>query len=471
MSTVQLTASSLSYRSTKGNHGSERFTRVFPLNGLSSVPLQQSSTSEIQMEFPNKVSNYGMSKLDFDITVAASGTAGLYNNLHTCGHSMIDRVELRTREGVHLCNVSYYSDYSRATLPYLTKHDDFMTKSESRAKLTSALAQRTGKGSNMFKCDTAISTAAVFGGARAGYRLSSGGTALEAVGNSNTSPNYVTTSADNSDMTVSYSIPFHEIKESLLALDKTLYWGQSLMFVVHLAPVNKIGWQSDATLFGAATPIPIATSVVTVSNIKVLLATETNPDIISMMVSTVQQRGMQLLTPFVWPIVQPSGSSTESNFNQKINSGWGQRLLSVVSVVANNTPTGITSVDINNGVTSETKVSEVQTYLDSNPLQEYRVRMSQNEHFEIMEPLLKGSVVNSVSCYRHNQIFVDSWRDGPMAEFHDNNNAFVEDGLDLSSEHTYQVNYTKTAEDQRHLFFFTTQRTININSNGQISIN
>lgn len=463
---MQVQSSELSYRPSKANHSSLRYSRVFPLNGVSSLTLQQSSPTEVQYEVPNKVLNYGASGLDFDLTVAAGG-AGVVNSLHTCGHVMLDRVELRTREGVRLVDVNYYSDYSRATLPYLTKHDQFMSDAASRGGLTPALASIVGKGSNLFKCDAAAGTTPVPSSGKAGYRINSGGSALEAVANSYTSPNYVTSSGANAAMTISYHIPFDEIRQSLLALDKTTYWGQSLILVFHYSPVNKIGWQSDNTL--VATPTPI-TAAVTVTNMRVMLAVETSSRIVESLVQTVQQRGMQLMVPYVWSYLQPSGATTDSNFNLRINSGFGQRLTSVFSAVANNTPTGITAVDINNGLAANTKVEELQTALDNTPLQEYRIQCNKNEDFEIMEPMLKGCVINGVSCYRHNRVFIDSWREGPSCDYHMNDNAMIADGLDLSSDRTYAVNYTKPAVDQRHFYWLACQRTVNIQSNGQIQI-
>jgi hypothetical protein len=455
-------SSELNYTSELAQHSSARMSRVLPISGTGDITLQTGSTQEVTFELPNKVYNLARSTLDFNMNVAA--TASHVNSINSLGVQAIDRISLYTREGVYLADMPNFAQFSRVVTPLVTKHDDFMDNEPARGAVTEAAAKLADKGASIFKCDAVRGAAAAGVSDRQGQRVAAGGAALESNSESYVSPQYFVTSGTNGILNINYSIPLSEVHHSLMSIDRVMYFGQSLLLRVHFAPTDRMGFNADDH---ALTNAAALTSTVTISEAKVYLAVETNPMVVQGLVKRVQSQGLQVMVPYVYSYQYTSPANVDTSVQQRLNAGHGQRLLNSYHALFHLTNSGTTAMDINN--VGNAKLVSFQTSLDNNNLQEFVPLCANNEDYQLIKPLLKGSVVSSSDCYRHNRVWIDSWRAGPCASWKERDGTEI-DGLELTSERIWQIAQTGSGAAFRQYSWFVTQRTINVSSNGQILI-
>jgi hypothetical protein len=455
-------SSELNYNAEIAQHSSSRMSRVLPISGTSDITLSTGSTQELTFELPNKVYNLARSSLDFNLN--APLTTSKANCLHSLGQSAIDRISIFTREGVFLTDMVNFAQFSRVVTPLVTKHDDFMDNDSSRGAASEAAAKLADKGHNAFKCDAVRGAAAAGVSDRQGQRLAAGGAALESNSESYVSPQYFVTSAVGGALNVNYSIPLSEIHHSLCSVDRVMYFGQSLMLRVHFAPTDRMGFSADD--FALTTPGALASAIV-VSEVKVYLAVETNPVVVQGLVNRVQSQGLQVMVPYVYGYQYTSPANVDTSVQQRLNAGHGQRLLNSYHADFHLTNSGTTSMDISN--VGNAKVVSFQTQLDNNNLQEYVPLCANNEDYDIVKPMLKGSMISSSDQYRYNRCWIDSWRKGPCASWKARDGTEM-DGLELTSERIWQISTTGSGAAFRQHSWFVVQRTLTISPNGQITI-
>ena len=455
-------SSELNYNTEIAQHSSSRMSRVLPISGNGDITLQTGSTQEITFELPNKVYNLARSSLDFNMNVPLTATK--VNSIHSLGTSAIDRFSIYTREGIFLTDMVNFAQFSRVVTPLVTKHDDFMDNDSSRGAATEAAAKLADKGHNMFKSDSVRGAASAAVSARQGQRVAAGGAALESNSESYTSPQYFVTSADGGALNINYSIPLSEIHHSLSSVDRVMYFGQSLLVRVHFAPTDRMGFAADD--FALTTKGNLASAIV-ISEVKIYLAVETNPVVVQGLVNRVQSQGLQVMVPYVYGYQYSSPANTDTSVQQRLNAGHGQRLLNTYHALFHLTNSGTTSMDVSN--VANDKLVSFQTSLDNNNLQEYVPLCANNEDYDIMKPILKGSVISSSDQYRYNRVWVDSWRKGPSASWKERDGTEM-DGLELTSERIWQIAQTGSGAAFRQHSWFVVQRTLTISPNGQITI-
>jgi hypothetical protein len=438
---------------------------VYPINHSGEFAVDTTS-KEIQWEIPNKVLNLARSNIECLVKVENTNLKS--SALTNCG-APIDRISLFSREGVYLADVPNFQQYSRALTPYISKSSD----SEQNDAIPAIFGTN-----NDNALDTRLNKSSVpFNSAgSASRRVSSGGNALifedELYKPRPAIDNYITVGAAAGFTGYRVRLPLSEIHNTLLSVDRVMYFGQSIMLRVHFAPLKGWGFSydtgSDANLAGVAN----LTSV-TVSDIKLNLSVETSPDVIEGLVARVQSQGLQVMTPYPYGYLHTSNVGTNLSIQQRINAGHGQRLTHVVigqfdSGVRKDT-SALLDLDNQDETTSATtKVKRFQTSIDNNNLTEYVVDCEKGEDYEIMKPLLKGSTVCTSDDFRQNRIHVDSWRAGAMSSWKERDASEV-DGLSLESERIYNYNVEEQASASYRVFsWFVTQRTLTIQPNGQL---
>jgi hypothetical protein len=468
------TSPEIDYSSRVASHGSYRQNRVLPLN-QSSVPLNPSSSTETQIEFPNKVFNLAKSSLDFNVEIPA--TAARYTYTHKLGQSMIERISLYTREGIYLADLTSAFEFTNAVSPYVEKLDDLMDKDSNRGAATAATAN--DKGSSLSRSSVAVPTTFVAAGYVAnGTRIAADGT-NEAPDVGLTEPTYFTGSDLAGPVFMKYSVPLKSFHHTLLALDKDLYFGQALQMRVHWQSASKIGWTSNSVSNVSLGPAaPIATTI-QLTNIRLQLAVETDPDIIQSVVGKVQSSGMKLTIPYVYSQSFSTPSGTSSSIQYRYNRTHGKRLLNIYSTVLNSVSTGRRCVDNNNvdietaplsGIFFPAKVVSFQSQLDNTNLTENRPLCgAENEDYVLMRDMMKGSLIQSSNVYKANRVWIDSWRAGRTCDWPAMDQ--VHDGISLDVEHIYSQDFTTnpTPAAYRIFTFAVVQRDLMINADGSVN--
>jgi len=463
-----VTSSELNYASPISQHSKIRMSRVLP-QGADNLTLSTGSTSQMTFELPNKVYNLSRSTLDWQMSVM-DPPASDFNALFTNAYP-IDRIELFTRSGRHLCDINNYAQYSRSVTPVVTKMSEFLAQDKnlggshaSSAASAITAAATAQKGGKIFRSDQVAGTDGV-SNAGNGVRVAAGGaTADEANSLSYTDINNFTQSPVDAVTGMNYSIPLSEIHHSLMSVDKTLYFGQSLMLRVHFVGSDRLGFILEETA-GTTQPIVLAAACA-ISRARVYLAVETNPLVVQGLVNRVQSQGLQMVIPYVHHNLFSSSSGTASNLQRKLNAADGQRLLNVYHSVYHTTNTASHTYDVSN--VGEDKITSIETRLDNNNLQEFVPLSAQNEIYQLQKPLLEDSVIATAQQFKYNQIWIDSFRNGKACDWKDMDT--IIDGIPLDSERIWQIDLATAAAAYRQYTWFVVQRTLSISPSGDIDI-
>lgn len=459
----------INYSVKQSSHPSYRMSRVLPQSNASET-LASGANITTQIELPNKVYNLSRSTLDFRMDVV--GTASEFSRTWSLG-APIESFVLSSREGVELARVDSADIYGAAVLPYVTKLEDFLSHPKSLgandATLATAqsLAETTqDKGFNFFPNGAALASndnPAVDCG-RNPVRVVAGAGAINDV--AYTEMQYFRQGGDDDDVCINFSIPFSKIApHTVCSMDKDFFFGQNLLLNVNWVSKQQAGWEgSSATVI--ETGEAVITGDITVNNIRVYLAVETNEVIANMIKQRAATEGLKLMVPFVRAYTYVSPVSTGSTMNQKVNLSNGQRLLHCYSVCLHNTSTLSTRHDKSNLV--QIKVQSYQNQIDSMNLSENRIDEQNGEGYQNHRDLIKGSCIQNANVYAHNRVNILSFRDGPTCEWLERDG--VMDGLDLSQEKYISIDQTTVSAAYRNMLFVVTQKLLNVQPSGMISL-
>lgn len=479
--------SAFEYDQKAVSHPSYRFSKVIPQNN-STITLG-SSILESQIEIPMKAFNLSKSTLDFQMQYVDAGDTTYFNNFLSLGQVYIDSIFVKTREGLDVVSLYNADVVTRAITPYIEKREEFLEFPSNPGALTSALAQGLNQGWNHFKSNALVSTRSLVGNAPpysgGGQIVVSGATAQDGSDNYQESQYYVQTPISSAghagNLYRNFSIPLGKLApHTLLSLNKTIYLGQAVILTIRWAQTGRIGWATTAAALTGPVALP---GVLQIANLQLRLAVEQNQPVVDELVNRVNSVGMSLTIPYIYSYVYSVANAvTQSTHQQRYNRSHGKKLLNVYSFVAATSATANLSCDISNipaaGLTGVAasgcdKVLTMQPSLNSVNLTEYVLNEYQNDTYEQMKPIIKGSTVGNVGQYQYNRVYIQSWRQGPSCTWIEKDD--VSDGLDLDVESMFQIDYSHpsafgNAAAVREFQVAVVQRTLTINPGGTISL-
>lgn len=319
-----------------------RFQKVVQNTGAESVTIgaaQQVSTFEI----PAVPLSLARSHLKFETAVAAQG-AGAYAHLfrNTVPWS---RVELFTRSGVYLMDVTNFAEM-------------FLT-----------VGQRT-KSVEEFHT-----------------------TAFDIL--SRTGINDVTTkkyesSADNLARTVSWRVAFRELYDTVLSVDKSILFNEVLNLRITWREAQAHGFQSDNANPTLGTPADLAGNI-TVSNLALFIAAESNPDVVTSLAGLVASGSMPpILMPYAFVYKTNINNQTSHAISTRFSRGHGRMLERIYTRFQNNDETK------NNRYTaalSGTEITSFYSLLDSRRMTEFDIVVGNQDYHWMREREHAGRVV------------------------------------------------------------------------------
>jgi hypothetical protein len=549
-------------------HSSYRWIKLTPVGGSGqSATLSTTSATIVNFEIPNNVMNLSQSKLAFDMLIAASATAANATAVDALGLSLFDRITLSTRSGVVLANCDNMGQF--AHLISKLKNKVLTLADNPAAQTCNQKVFGTGiltTASTTYPQSNAVNTAANSGklkpytdicksnglplnlstrslnvnGANAaalGASVSTSHTSniLRFDGSFISTPlleplSFITQNSmagAGLDLALSYQLPLGSIKDTLLEINKSLYFGDNLILSLSFNPATKFSWTFPAstdTIAGSITagaagacvitaPTSIGTSLVpypataadrspSLSNLALYVAVETDPVISSQLINRVNTEGFTMTVPFVYCTKSPVTIATASgnvapttgsfSMQQRITRGYGQRLLrcytaifNTESVAAGNQcgiagasailPKTISGDGAMLGVAvqaftvnqhTDTLLSSYNTSLDGVRLQDFSLSAEDSTHWLVNEPYLRGSCILNIEQYKNQTVHIDSWTGRPVCEEDDT----VDNGLSLDADKTYGVSYNSlvnisTTTQYQHYLFFTVQRQLSIRGN------
>ena len=464
----------LVYSKSISAHGNYKYLRIVPIGQGQNPTLSLSSTIQTQFELPNNVVNLSRTKLCFDMLVPLQGSLLFFNNIYANALSLIDRITLTTRSGVILADIPNTHIFGNLVGPTNTKLTDLL----SRTTLNSGIASSNGTtatnvsvvhASNIASAASALvttQTCPISDLVRCNGTANQQASAAAYIATAytpNTEPAQMFVGAIVATANaISYQIELSAFKDTIMELNKNIYFGDNLVLTINWNPCTKIGFVNDTTSGAITTNSADYSLPFLLSNLYLYTACETDPTIISQLVSSVNNGEFSIITPFVYCQKYASSSGTANAMQQRINASYGSTLLRTYFGIFHNTETSRFAYTHNDSF-----VVDYNTYMDGLRLQDFTLKASDSTHWLYNERNFQGSCMQSLQQFKGSFVHVDNWCGSSPCTTDDS----VLNGLSLESDRTWsmQCNNHATPAAYKFYLFYTTQKRLVI-SKGVISL-
>ena len=378
----------LDYSPSVSNHSTLVYRTVAP-QGSSSVTTSITSTvGPTEFIIPPSVFNLSKSRLNFNITAAAGGV-GLRTNINGNLLTSISRITLYDSATNSMwCDISNVNQYASLVVPVGTDFEDYSTKT-----FRTVAFSEVSLADSQTKSVEDISKSNLTVGNFCGDGAAASDLALQNFYFSRRQ--YYTNATTNTEAFLDVSIPLSAFKMSVLASDKMMYCPSNLVLQIY--------WNANSNYanLGTSATNPdtgyaqIATAFV-LKNISLSLANEANLAVVSQIINKVMSSGLSL--PIAYPTVtrQSIAASTAHSYQLNLTSGYGQRILAIISA-----PFSAAADDNNINVHNRGTLTTYNTFLNNVPiLSTAGFDASKNQDFMLANrEYLKGSVIQTSGEY------------------------------------------------------------------------
>ena len=335
-----------------------RFQKVVQNTGAESLTIgaaQQVSTFEI----PAVPLSLARSHLNFETASAAQ--AGAYAHLfrNTVPWS---RVELFTRSGVYLMDVTNFAEM-------------FLT-----------VSQRTKSVEEFHTSDFDV---------------------LSRTAINDVSTKKYASSTIGAVNTVSWRVAFRELYDTILSVDKSIHFNEVLNLRITWREAQAHGFQSDNANPTAGVPADL-TGAITVSNLALFIAAESNPDVVSSLAQLVSSGSMPaILMPYAFVYKTNINNQSSHAISTRYSRGHGRMLERIYTRFQNNDETK------DNRYTATllgTEINSFYSLLDSRRMTEFDINVASVDYHWMREREHAGKVVGlDVSNDTLDFAWADSW--------------------------------------------------------------
>lgn len=523
----------IDYTKKSALHSSYRWMRLNPVgSGGGSITLSTTATTIVNFEIPANVINLSKSKLCFDSLFAAGG-AGLVHVVDGLGFSQFDRIQLSTRSGVILASADNMTQFAHIISKLKNKFSsladntvgstaiDTTTATSSLHPFSDISKNNTGSSGSFRGTSLVVPISSISAGVPAADTiyiptLLNHRSAYRVDGTLMSTPfleplSIISQDAANTALAVSWQMELGGVKDTILEVNKSLWFGDNLILTLQWNPTTKFSGLANAGVLpvsttglsgavvagvvgtqftnasGATTAALPATSPVnatpnqqpltaqqngavaqsfqqTLSNIFLYVPIETDPVIVSQLMNKVNTDGFTLTVPYVYSTkTSVTSAATSFSMQQRVTRGYGQRLLRCYSAMFNGASTlaGLTH--------SDALISSYNTSLDGIRLQDFPLRVADSTHWLVNEPLIRDSCYLTLEQFKNQAFHCDSWTGKAVAQEDDT----VDNGLSLDADKTYGISYdtiTAAVATQQHYLWFVVQRTLSIKGNQIIMV-
>lgn len=446
---------------------------IVPPTGSNEVKLQN-ATMDSYFEITPNVFNISQSHLEYNVLIPDLNTKWNYSYKNKPN---VQNIQVYTKSGVNLVQLDYVNKYVYTVGRKNMKFGDYITRSSN-----STCAPLHGSGiTGAYVVTSAVNKM---------YDRSE----LTDLINENqyliVAP-AVGDGAGAGNLSYSVRFPFSDISDTLLSMDKDLYFKENLIVKITWEPQSMFGFTGDdEKTFANATEL---VGGVTLSNVQLRLAIQTNRKLIESTMALVNS-GLQLDIPFVTtlrnsvnvPAQASAAAGTVANVNVKINSGMGRSLIKVIHTVFNgneskNTAFDNSNLSVSRGIATYTNLAKIASYytqLNSQRIQDYLLTCSTLKNtaddYQWNEFYIKNSPIMTPKIYMSNWFHEDNFsninNDSGVQE-----NQISTPGIPLENELTwYFFGTTGTNNElvatvgytQLHHTFVITRKTLNISPMG-----
>lgn len=405
------------------------YTKIVQQAGGESLTINTSNLESI-FELPARVMNLSKSHLSFTATVDAQAALTMsWLNITQFG---VRQIQLYTRSGVMLCDINDLHKYTSVVNPFETKKSDAVFYDEPTSHST-AIPQCAGT-ETLYRADNST------------------------VPNNVYEPTYFNISAAAAANVVTYNIPLSVVKNSILALDKSLYFNETILL--------KLVWNTAATWGGTAQSATDATATpgamandIEITKLALYLALERNPFVSSAVIEKTINQGNVINCPYVYVFKNVPGASTSQSISIRFNRSNGSHLKKIYHTLYDNDQT-----DMNQFIHDGSVLSSYYTAINNQRLQQFDLNITNKlDYMYMYDEILKDSVLDNYDTFLYNWAHVDKFEDVTSEDPNDN----IVSGLPLDVEQKWDINCTTgAATAYPHFTFAITNRPLIISAAG-----
>ena len=493
---MEKVSSQLDYSKVLSSHPTYALSRILPLSGSQDTTITAAGGNETIFEIPSKVYNFSRSRLDFTLNIPRSNAGGdNFTYVFKDAIGPIRQMQLYTRAGLYLCDIPYFNNYTKIARKPFTSLKDFLDLDilYSGGSLPGGKNSSVGsflQRNNLINTEAGNSQATV---TNANLKTPSKlnrrhDNSIASI--SYTEPQYFESSAidgANANLFFNVSIPFKEIKNCLLALDKDLYFGGEVLILrIVWDSTNKVVF--NAVLNGAnggtqpaTAPAQYPAAVnLEVKSMTLYMAIEKDPAIVTDIINaTATDQGLSVLSDYIFSYKFNIGPTNNPSITLRFNRGHGRKLKFVLAAPfftetlntmydhSNVGISGAAGALTGDGYTYGTKITSFYTLLNNNRLQEFDLVTANGDDYKYLQNHIKDSVLQNGNIYSYNWVWIENFCGEKTIDVHPN----LDCGLPLDIEQKWDIYYTcpniaGVAPTLNHYLFGIVQRLLRINKDG-----
>lgn len=420
----------------QGVKASYQISKVIPQTGGQSLAAFTTTAPETVFELPPRVLNLARTHLKANISMANPGGTKFNWAFADC-LACIDGIDLVSRGGVFLCNLSNVAEYTKLSfkdvkasdVPYHERSGEiYGTKSSTTAALNerhNATPSNSPDETQYFTVGAAVNTA----------------------------------------MDLELDLPLSKIKNTIFACDKDLFFNEVMLLKIRWNSVEK--WGALATAATTTTTGAAAyASAITITKLALYVALEDNPILVEGIMEAVAQNRFSIALPWVYHfhnVPDPTGAGGVQSITVRLNRSQGAYLKKVLHAVFPATRTEFARYSLNN--TSKNTVTYYFTSIDNMRRQQFNVVVADEDDWTMHKDYYKGKLIPTIGAYRYNWHVVDNFDflegdvEDPMC---------VASGLPLNQEHSWNIQLNTGTVAYNHFTFVCTLRNLIVTNNGLV---
>lgn len=439
---MSIVSKELNYSSKNIERGTYNISRVSQQTGLSTVTLDASGGNSSVFEIPAKVINLSKSYLSFTLTAPALATK--FTKAWVLGTPMIRNLQLQTREGLFLCDISDCHKYMAAIVPYFPESEILAEDTPDNSLYsTSGFSPNDGTDGSRIIPPTTFATAD-----------------RSASADKYTQLTHLVNGAENTAVAVKWKIPLSVFKNTILAMDLDQYFGGSSVFL-------NVVWNSRAycgfTADAAGTianPVALVTDC-TISSLYFNMAIETN-QVAVQVAKTPKSYNIDYVFTNSLALASAGLQSIQVRYTRAQGSKL-KKVLYVPYITADATTNAFNHANIAAAI-----MTSFHSQINNSRIQQFNPVCAALEDYDMQFPLIKGTgKQRSNAFYRHYSI-IDDFTAGNIQH----EDSYISDGFDLSSEDAiYNMNPVMTGgTGYKHYMFAVTERLLTLGADGMVSL-
>ena len=440
---MSIVSKELNYSSKNVERGTYNISRVSQQTGLSTVTLDASGGNSSVFEIPAKVINLSKSYLSFTLTVPALATK--FTKAWVLGTPMIRSLQLQTREGLFLCDISDCHKYMASIVPYFPESDVLAEDTPGNGAFsTSGFSPNDGTAGSRITPPSAYD----------GNDRNASSDAYSQL------THIVNGAAANTAVAVKWKIPLSVFKNTILSMDLDQYFGGNSVFLNVIWNSRAFcGFTGDAAATIAA-PVALVADC-TITNLNFNMAIETNP-----VAQAVSKAPKSYNIDYVFTNSLALATAGLQSIQVRYTRAQGSKLKKVIYAPYITADTTIHAFNHNNAAGDA--VTSFHSQINNSRIQQFNPVCASLEDYDMQAHLIKGTAKQrSNAFYRHFSI-IDDFTAGTIPH----EDSYISDGFDLSQEDAiYNMNPVMTGNTSyKHYMFAVTERLLTLGADGMVTL-